>query len=123
MVVHGGVVNKPSDAEGERAVANALMVVNTAPTGSVQTLNIIPDEIILEAGANHQFEVHERDINFHTTNGQLDSVIWYCDPGLGRVDSTGFFTAGTLSRIGYLYIQTGIMVDSAKVSIIDKNER
>ena len=118
MVVHGAVVNMPSDANGERPVANALMVVNTAPTSSVQTLNIIPDEIILEAGANHQFEVHERDINFHPTNGQIDSIIWSCDPVLGRVDSTGFFTAGTLSRTGYLYVQTGTMVDSARVSII-----
>ena len=119
MVVQGDVINRPSDTEGERPVANALMVVNTAPTSSVQTLNIIPDEIILEAGANHQFEVHERDIHFHPTNGQIDSVIWSCDPVLGTVDSTGLLTAGTLSRTGYLYVQTGTMVDSARISIID----
>jgi hypothetical protein len=84
----------------------------------VQTLNIIPDEIILVAGANHQFNINKQDINFHPIIGPADSAIWYCDPGLGRVDSTGFFTAGTLSRTGYLYVQTGIKVDSAKVSII-----
>ena len=118
MVVHGAVVNMPSDANGERPVANALMVVNTAPTSSVQTLNIIPDEIILEAGANHQFNIDKQDINFHPIIGLADSAIWYCDQDFGRVDSTGFFTAGTLSRTGYLYVQTGTMVDSARVSII-----
>jgi hypothetical protein len=118
MVVHGAVVNMPSDANGERPVANALMVVNTAPTSSVQTLNIIPDEIILEAGANHQFNIDKQDINFHPIIGPADSAIWYCDQDFGRVDSTGLFTAGTFSRTGYLYVQIGTMVDSARVSII-----
>jgi uncharacterized membrane protein (UPF0136 family) len=38
MVVNGAVVNMPSDANGERPVANALMVVNTAPTSSVHQI-------------------------------------------------------------------------------------
>jgi hypothetical protein len=118
MVVHGGVVNKPSDAEGERAVANALMVVNIESNSSVMKLNINPDEVVLSPGASLQFNINVQDINFHPIIGLPDSAIWYCDPGLGRVDSTGFFTAGTLSRTGYLYVQTGIKVDSAKVSII-----
>jgi exopolysaccharide biosynthesis protein len=39
MVVRGAIVNSPSDATGERSVANALHVISTAPEG---TLHFLP---------------------------------------------------------------------------------
>jgi len=119
MVVHNEVSNSPSDSTGERPVANALMVVNTASKSNMVQLDINPDHIILSPGTTIQFDINLQDINFHPTIGQLDSVIWSCDPNLGMVDSTGFFIAEISSGTGFLYVQSGCRRDSARVSIID----
>ena len=42
MVVHGQIVNKPSDATGERPVANALLVISHAPRSNFKRLIIEP---------------------------------------------------------------------------------
>jgi len=119
MVVQGEMVNRPSDATGERPVANALMVVNTETTSPVLKLNIVPDEVIVSPRTKHQFQINIQDLNYHPLNMASDSATWYCDPELGKVDTTGLFTADSLVNTGYLYVQIRTMIDSAKISIID----
>ena len=41
MVVRGQVANSPSDAGGERSVANALLAVSTAPTGPLSGSGVL----------------------------------------------------------------------------------
>ena len=119
MVVHNEVSNTPSDCAGERRVANALMVVNMASSSSVMKLNIIPDEVVFSPGTDLQFDINLQDLNFHPVASQIDSLMWSCRQDMGQVDTTGLFTADSLVTTGYVYVRTGTMIDSAKVSIID----
>ena len=61
MVVRGNVVNSPSDAGGERAVANAMMVVSTAPTGPIAIIDVKPDEPYVIVGDQLQFTIDAFD--------------------------------------------------------------
>jgi hypothetical protein len=122
MVVHNIISNSPSDSTGERPVANALMVINTALSSSVMKLNIIPDEVVLSPGTDLQFEINLQDLNFHPVASQIDSLMWSCRQDMGQVDTTGLFTADSLVTTGYVYVRTGTMIDSAKVSIIDDSQ-
>ena len=119
MVVKGEVANRPSDVAGERAVANALMVVNNKDKNPVNRLNIIPDEIELYPGSRYQFRVDMQDANYLPAEVQVDSVKWYCPPDLGLIDAGGMFLANPSLISGYLYVQEGTMIDSAKITILD----
>jgi exopolysaccharide biosynthesis protein len=122
MVVQGEVANSPSDPNGERPVANALMVVNMKPSSSAMKLNIIPDDVVLSSGTDFPFEINLQDINFHPVVSKVDSVLWSCCKDLGYVDTSGLFTADSLATTGFLYVQKGMMIDSAKISIINDNQ-
>jgi exopolysaccharide biosynthesis protein len=119
MAIEGEIANKPSDLSGERPVANALLVVNTKERTSNLRLNIVPDEIILSPGDKIQFDVNIRDENFLPIKNQVSEIYWSCKPKLGIVDSNGLFTANSFNTSGYLYVQNGMMIDSAKISIAD----
>jgi len=123
MVIQGEVANSPSDPNGERAVANVLAVVNKKEKNAIKKLNIIPDEISLIPGQNFQFEVNFQDNNYHPFQNPIDSVKWFCRSDLGDIDSTGFFTADSLATTGFLYVQNGALIDSAKISIIDEMQK
>jgi exopolysaccharide biosynthesis protein len=122
MVIGGEVANRPSDTSGERPVANALLVINTEERDITTKLNIIPDEVMLSPGRKFQFEVDLRDTNYLPVSNQIDSTIWSCDLKVGVVDSSGLFTVDSSVTTGILYVQKGMMIDSAKVSIIKKME-
>jgi len=119
MVVHGNVVNQPSDLSGEREVANALMVVNNLDRTDSKRLNINPDEISLQPGSKILFQVNFHEMNYLPLPGSPESVRWYCPKNLGSVDTRGLFQADSLLTSGYLYVQTDTMIDSAKIIITD----
>jgi hypothetical protein len=119
MVIDGEIANNPSDQDGERPVANALLVVNTEDRSSNVRLNIIPDEVTLAPGSNIQFRTNLRDDNFLPAEGKIKSVEWFCEAKLGFVNENGLFAADSLSTSGYLYVKSGGMIDSAKISISD----
>ncbi len=119
MVVHGNVINRPSDLSGERAVANALMVINSLNRTESKRLNINPDEINMQPGSTFQFAVDLQDRNYLPVQDLPDSLIWYCPKNLGSVDKSGLFQANSILTSGYLYVQTDSMIDSARIIITD----
>jgi len=119
MVVHGEVVNNPSDPTGERPVTNALMVVNTALESDTVQINVSPDHVELSLGTRYQFEVNEQDINFHPSSNMLHSVKWFCDSNLGVIDSTGLFTVADYTGTGYIVVEIDGQRDSSQVSIVN----
>jgi hypothetical protein len=119
MVIHGDVVNQPSDPSGERAVANALMVINGLDRTESKSLNIDPDEIYLHPGSKIRFQVNFQEMNYLPIQNLPDSVRWYCPKNLGSVDKSGLFLANSILTSGYLYVQTDSMIDSARIIITD----
>ncbi len=116
MVVRGRVVNSPSDGS-ERPVANALLVVSTAPTGSLHVLRVAPREVFLLSEATLRFSVAGFDEYYNPLSLPAGTVSWSCDPWLGVIDAQGVFVAGPYDTSGYVYAVAGMARDSALVHI------
>ena len=117
MIVRGDVVNNPSDVDGERSVANALMVISTAPTGSLSLLKISPQEVFVFPGNQVQFSVTGFDKYYNTVAVSIDLLNWNCDQIIGRIDESGLFTAARNLDSGFVYAFHGKFKDSTKVYI------
>jgi hypothetical protein len=117
MVVRGALVNSPSDAGGERTVANALLAISTAPTGPLAILRIDPREAYTLAEAQIQFSAAGFDQYYNPVATDEDSLVWSCHAALGAIDESGLFTAGNDQISGYVCVTQGSVGDSALVHI------
>ncbi|MDZ7337257.1 MAG: phosphodiester glycosidase family protein [candidate division KSB1 bacterium] len=116
MVVRGRVVNSPSDGS-ERPVANALLVVSSAPTGPLHLLRISPPEAFLLSEGTLRFTVEGFDEYYNPVSLPAGTVNWSCDPWIGAIDAQGQFVAGLYDTVGYVYASAGGVRDSARVHI------
>ncbi len=117
MVVRDSVVNRPSDASGERPVANALLVVSSAPADTVSQLDLEPDSVVLPVAASFAFRVRFWDRYGVELAADSVPVRWSCDPGLGNIDSSGAFRAAPSRTKGWVRVQTRFLQDSAFVRV------
>jgi hypothetical protein len=95
MVVRGKVVNKPSDAAGERPVANALMLISKAPTGAASRLSIEPRLAICPIGESVDFSVAATDSFFNLIALGDDQFVWRLSDkkAFAKIDGKGKFVA------------------------------
>jgi hypothetical protein len=119
MVIRGRVVNSPSDAGGERSVANALLAVSTAPTGPLAVLRIDPREVYVLVETQVAFSVDGFDQYYNPVAITMDSLSWGCDASLGSIDQNGLFTAGSQQVSGQVWVTQGEVSDTALVTITD----
>ena len=119
MVVRGRVVNSPSDAGGERSVANALLAISTAPTGPLAVLRVDPREVYVLVETQVAFSVEGFDQHYNPAAINMDSLSWNCDDLLGSIDENGLFTAGSEQISGRVWIGHGEILDTALVYITD----
>lgn len=118
MVARGNVVNSPSDGSGERAVANGLMVISSAPTAETAHLQILPENVHVAMGNQIQFSVKAFDMYYNPDPVDQDTIYtWSCDTMLGSFNETGIFTAGNDMLAGYIYVQSSTIKDSSLVTI------
>lgn len=117
MVVRKQVVNRPSDAAGERAVSNALMVVSTAPTGPLAILRIAPEQVTVLSGSQVHFSVSGKDQFYNPVQVHAGDVVWQLDSTLGQIDAGGRFTAGSDTATGFVYASYNGARDSARVQV------
>lgn len=118
MVVRGAVVNSPSDPEGERAVANALLLVSSAPAGPVQYLEIYPKTAKVYSGNQQQFTVNALDSNYNPVTVTPGSITYRVSkPSIGTVNASGVFTGGNVADTGYVIMELNSKKDSAKVIV------
>jgi hypothetical protein len=117
MVVRGKVVNRPSDATGERAVANALLLISTAPTGALTQIRIQPPTAITLAGENVDFNVAATDSFYNLLDLTDEDIFWETPARLGRIDGQGVFTAGAREDSGYVVAHRSHARDSAHVVV------
>lgn len=119
MFVRGKVVNSPSDSGGERAVANALLVVSTAPNGPLVQLRMEQDEVYLLSETQLQFSASAFDQYYNPLSIEQSTLNWSCEPEIGTIDSTGLFIAGLDTATGFVYIENWSIHDSAVVHVIE----
>jgi len=118
MVVRNEVVNSPSDPEGERTVANALLVVSRAPMGPLSKLNLKPQNSRIFIGKTIQFTVEGTDIYYNPITVNPGLVQYSVSkPSIGTINSNGLFTAGGQQDSGYVYATYQGIKDSAFVIV------
>jgi hypothetical protein len=118
MVVRGRVMNNPSDAAGERAVANALLLVCNAPPGRVKHLDITASRAVLRPGEKFDFNIIAADNYYNPLNLSDREVLWKAPKKLGKLDKHGIFTAGMKADSGYVFAYRQQVRDSARVVIV-----
>ncbi|HFE53601.1 MAG TPA: phosphodiester glycosidase family protein, partial [Bacteroidetes bacterium] len=117
MVVRDSVVNRPSDATGERPVANAILVVSSAKPDTVSLLDLQPDTLHLPVGASYQFRFRAWDRYRVPLDPDTLSVQWSCDASAGTVDATGLFHAASTAAEGWVRLSCGSLRDSSFVRV------
>ena len=130
MVVQGNIVNSPSDAAGERSVANALIVVSSAPsTGKVNSIQMKTKRIKVFAGDTYAFAVSGMDEYGNPASLDTSKIRYSVPSRLGTVSNLGLFIAGQKRDSGYVLVNYDNLRDSTfvvittinKVSIYPKN--
>lgn len=119
MYVRNEVVNSPSDPDGERSVANALMLISTAPTSPLAVLRITPEVVYLLSENQFKFSVLGFDQYYNGVSVPEDSLIWSCNTAIGNIDSTGLFVAGSDTATGFIYVAKDTIRDSSLVCITE----
>lgn len=117
MVVRGQIVNHPSDAAGERAVANALLLICSAPPGKPAHLDIPTQMMTLRPGEKFDFNITATDNFYNPFNLSDDKVSWKAPKKLGKINRHGLFTAGSKADSGYVMAYRHQMRDSVKVVV------
>jgi exopolysaccharide biosynthesis protein len=117
MVVRGEVVNSPCDTEGERAVANALMIINSEPTGPLADLLIKPQSVHLKTTEQLHFRAYGFDRNYHPIDLNGYALNWDCKSVIGNINEDGLFTAATRADSGFISVQYKEFIDSTLVYI------
>jgi hypothetical protein len=117
MVVRNKVVNRPSDATGERAVANALLLISTAPTGPLAYLEVQPREVALHPGEQLDFSVTAADSFYNPLDLADEDVFWKVSAPLGSIDSRGLFTANSKLDSGYVVAFRSQVHDSVRIVV------
>ncbi|NOX66925.1 MAG: T9SS type A sorting domain-containing protein [Chlorobi bacterium] len=117
MVVRGNIANSPSDAGGERSVANSLMVVSTAPKGELSQIRLNTEFAKVFSDSTYKFSANGFDANFNSIPINTSNVIYSATENIGSISSDGFFTAASISDTGYVIAEYEGMKDSALVVI------
>ncbi len=119
MVVHNEVANSPSDGSGERAVANALMVVSSKEkTGLLEHLKLSPSFNKVYRGNTFTFSVNGTDENYYPVELAPGNTKFSLSENFNAsIDSDGKFTAGNTPDTGYVYLEYEGLSDTAMVIV------
>jgi exopolysaccharide biosynthesis protein len=90
--VEATLQNRPSDGR-ERAVANALLLVSTTPTGPPAQLFVRPPSATLYVGEKVAFEAKATDASFNGIPLSSSSVSWSSAGGAGTLTPDGTYAA------------------------------
>jgi hypothetical protein len=118
MVVHNKVCNTPADGS-ERRVANAMMVVSTAPSGTISSIQLNADYISVPYGKKFQlktstFNEHGAVVSYLNATG----VNYTVTGNIGSVDATGLYTASGNEASGYITAELNGMTDVVHIKLI-----
>ena len=117
MVVRNSVANSPSDAGGERSVANSLMVVSQDQTGELSQINLNSEYAKVFSNKTYQFHTTGIDDFFNSVSFNSSDVNYYLSKNIGQINNDGLFTAGLNADSGYVIAEYGNMLDSALVIV------
>ncbi len=117
MVVRGNIENSPSDVAGERSVANALMAISSAPSGTLSAIQVTPDNKRIFLNNSIQFQATGWDEYYNPIHINSSQIHYEVNSSLGSISPEGLFVAANHVDSGYVYITYNGLKDSAYVYI------
>jgi len=117
MVIRNQVVNRPSDEQGERAVANALLVISQSPQGQLAHLFLKPEQATLQPGEIVEYSYWVTDQYYNPLQINETFLKWRFNPVLGKIRTNGYFQAESTQTQGYIHLHYQSLTDSAWVKI------
>lgn len=117
MVVDDVMVNSPSDATGERTVANAMLLISTAPKGDISRLAVQPKALRVLAGQEIVLPAKGLDQYWNVITEDPAQFRYSCNPLLGSATAAGLFRAGSIDLDGFVTISFGAVVDSVRIQV------
>lgn len=112
------LVNSPSDGK-ERANANGLLFISTAPKGALDKLVISPDKLRIFAGGEYSLSVKGVD-KYYNPSKISETVFWATEGGIGEISSTGKFKASSSGTTGVIKALSGGAGGDIPVEVVSK---
>lgn len=118
MVARNKVMNSPSDATGERDVANALLLVSTAPLGNLNQIISPLEELRIFRQKNYQFTFEGID-EYYNPIPIVPTQLTYTltNPNVGTISNGGLFTAAAEKDSGFLIVSYQNISDTIKIVV------
>ncbi len=117
MIVRDEVANTPSDGS-ERAVSNGLLVISSAPSGTLTSVSLSPRSTRVFRGTARHFVLFGADQYGNPVQIDPEFIQYACTPSIGSIDSvTGEFVAGSEEGWGVVTAAYSGMTDSALVYV------
>lgn len=117
MVVRNRVVNSPSDAAGERSVANALLAISEIYASEViDSFYLWPRQIFIDSTQSKKIEIYGKDIWGYEIDVLPSEVQWEVQGIQGYVDTLGFFRPLN-SGTGILIGRIKNLVDTISITV------
>lgn len=112
------LVNSPSDGK-ERANANGLLFVSTAPRGGLEKLVISPSKLRVFAGS--EYSLSAKGVDSHYNPAQIsDTVFWATEGGVGEISSNGKFKASSSASTGKIKAVSSGAAGEIPVEVVSK---
>ncbi len=118
MVAKDQVLNSPSDATGERPIANALFVIAKPASGKGRRLEIEPPVAWLGLNTEFKFKVCEYDENGRYAVTTRELIDWKCDKRIGKMRRDGELVVAGRADSGFVWMRYHGRTDSARVYIL-----
>jgi len=116
MVIRDQVVNSPSDG-WERYVANALLVISTAPQREAIRLELVPHTLRILEGESVAFRMAALDTFVNIISAAPADFTLSVAGSFGTITPQGRFTAGTARDSGYVHFNYQGVHDSVFVAV------
>ena len=117
MVVDEIITNRPSDGT-ERPVANGMLVISSAPTGTLDHVQLEPLKATIYAGDSLQFGVYASDEFGNPFAIDPSQLVYSVSPDLGAISQGGMFRPANVADSGYVFVTYATLTDSSLVRII-----
>ena len=117
MVVQNKIMNRPSDGQ-ERPVKNAFAVrTSNSPTGTLEHLQISPDNYRVFKGETLRFSATGWDDNFHRIEIDASKLVYESSADIGSIDQTGLYIAAQEPDTGLVIVSYEGLKDTATVIV------
>ncbi len=122
IVVRNQIVNSPSDAAGERPVANALLAVTTAGINDlINNFSLTPRRILIDSTQTQKISIKAKDKWGYDLEVSAHDLTWEFQNISGSINSLGNYIP-VYSGNGYIIGRIGSLTDTIEVAVVSPSQ-